>query len=44
MLHFQNNDQRIRMTVKYQDYKRFGSDTSITFGDEVPDTPPAGKK
>lgn len=37
-LHFPNGPQRIRMIVKYQDYKRFGAETNITFGDEVPDT------
>jgi hypothetical protein len=37
-LHFQTGPQRIRMTVKYQDYKRFGSETNITFGEEVPDS------
>lgn len=36
-LHFKDSDQRIRMTVKYENYKRFGSETSVTFGDEVPD-------
>ncbi len=36
-LHFKDRDQRIRMTVKYENYKRFGSETSVTFGDEVPD-------
>jgi hypothetical protein len=37
-LHFRNMDQRIRMTVKYENYKRFGAESSITFGDEVPDS------
>jgi hypothetical protein len=37
-LQFRNSSQRIHMTVKYENYKRFGSDTSVTFGDEVPDT------
>jgi hypothetical protein len=36
-LHFRDSSQRIRMTVKYENYKRFGADTSITFGDEVTD-------
>src|ERR1700733_2054016 len=37
-LHFPNAPaQRIRMVVKYQNYKRFGSESSITFGDEVTD-------
>jgi outer membrane lipoprotein-sorting protein len=36
-LHFKNSDQRVRMIVKYENYKRFGSETSVTFGDEVPD-------
>jgi hypothetical protein len=34
-LHFRNMNQRISMTVKYQDYKQFKSDANITFGDEV---------
>ncbi len=34
-LHFQTGPQRIRMTVKYQDYRRFGAETNITFGDAV---------
>ncbi|MDE3197007.1 MAG: hypothetical protein KGN84_11720 [Acidobacteriota bacterium] len=42
-LHFRDMDQRIRMVVKYQNYKRFGAETSITFGDEVTD-PSATKK
>jgi hypothetical protein len=29
--------QRIRMVVRYTNYKRFGSDTTITYGDTVPD-------
>jgi hypothetical protein len=38
-LHFPEYDQRISMTVKYQDYKQFKSQTNITFGDEAkPDT------
>jgi hypothetical protein len=40
VLHFRDNSQRVRMVVKYQNYKRFGADTSITFGDEV--TEPKG--
>jgi len=36
-LHFRDSNQRIRMTVKYENYKRFGSETNITFGDEVKD-------
>jgi hypothetical protein len=34
-LHFPEYDQRISMTVKYQDYKQFKSQTNITFGDEA---------
>lgn len=34
-LHFRNMNQRISMTVKYQDYKQFKADVNITFGDEV---------
>ena len=34
-LNFKDYSQRIRMVVKYENYKRFGSETSVTFGDEV---------
>ena len=34
-LHFQEGDQRIKQTVRYEDYKVFGATTTITFGDEV---------
>ena len=37
ILQFQDNPQHIRMTVRYQNYKKFGAETSITFGDEVKD-------
>jgi len=40
-LHFQSGDQRIRQTIRYEDYKRFGAQTTITFGDEVKDKPGA---
>lgn len=40
-LHFKDSgDVRIKLTVRYDDYKRFKADTTITFGDEVkPDAP-----
>ena len=38
-LHFKESNQRIRMVVKYENYKRFGSETNVTFGDEVTDAP-----
>ena len=34
-LHFPEFDQRIKQTVRYEDYKQFGATTTITFGDEV---------
>ena len=34
-LHFKESDVRMRQTVKYEDYKQFKADTTITFGDEV---------
>jgi hypothetical protein len=34
-LHFQSGDQRIRQTIRYEDYKQFGAETKITFGDEA---------
>lgn len=38
VLQFQDAPQRIRMTVKYQNYKKFGAESTITFGDEVKDS------
>ena len=43
-LHFQSGDQRIRQTIRYEDYKQFGAQTTITFGDEVKDTPAPAPK
>jgi hypothetical protein len=48
-LHFKDMDQRIRMTVKYQDYKRYEGKSTIRFGGVVDDKkgttePPATKK
>src|SRR5579871_1522769 len=38
-LHFKENDQRMRMTVRYDDYKQFKSDTVIKYDiDEPPKT------
>lgn len=37
-LHFKSGDQRIRMIIKYEDYKQFGSDVDITFGEIVDET------
>ena len=44
-LHFQDSNPRVKLTVKYEDYKQFKSDTKITFGETVdegkqPATPP----
>jgi hypothetical protein len=36
-LHFKDFEQRIHLVVKYENYKRFGSESSVTFGDEVPE-------
>jgi hypothetical protein len=47
-LHFKNEDVRIRMIVKYQDYKRYTGKSTITFGGVVDDnnqqSQPAPKK
>jgi hypothetical protein len=40
-LHFKDNDQRIRMVVKYQDYKHYEGRSTIRFGDVVDDKPKA---
>ena len=38
-LHFQSGDQRIRQTIRYEDYKQFGAETKITFGDVANESP-----
>jgi len=48
MLHFKLNDVHIREIIKYEDYKRFGANTRITYeGKEIPkpspDQKPAGQ-
>jgi hypothetical protein len=48
-LHFQNGPQRIKMTVKYDDYKRYEGRSTIKFGEVVdenkkPDQTPQQKK
>jgi outer membrane lipoprotein-sorting protein len=45
-LHFRDNNVRIRMVVKYQDYKRYEGKSTIKYGDVVDDkaNPPAAKK
>jgi hypothetical protein len=45
-LHFKDSAQRIRMTVKYQDYKKYEGKSTIRYGDVVDDTknPPTKKK
>jgi len=42
-LHFPEFDQRIKQTVRYEDYKQFRATSTITFGDDVepPKTAPA---
>ena len=40
-LHFKNNDVDIRMVVRYENYKRFGTKTRITYqGQELPKAEP----
>lgn len=48
-LRFDSGDVRIRQTIRYEDYKQFGSETRIIFGDEVkddakPGQPPANQQ
>ena len=44
ILHFnQTGDVRIKLTVKYEDYKRFKAESAITFGSEVT-APPSAKE
>ena len=43
-LHFKDNDVRIRMVVRYSDYKRFGTKTRVTYeGQELPKGEPDQK-
>jgi hypothetical protein len=42
-LHFSTYSQKIRMTVKYENYKKFEANVRLTFGDAVDgDTPKSG--
>lgn len=43
VLDFSSGPQRMRMLVKYENYKQFKSESQIIYGDPV-DTPPAPKK
>jgi len=38
-LYFANGPQRIRMLVRYENYKQFKSETTITYGDEAEQPP-----
>ena len=40
ILHFSQGDVHIRMTVRYKNYKRFGSTIQLGKSTEVPSTPP----
>jgi negative regulator of sigma E activity len=40
VLHFEQGDTRVRLSVKYQDYKQFGSESKITVAGEADQTPP----
>ena len=48
-LHFKDFDQRLKQTIKYEEYKQFKSDVKIIYGDAVddkdkkPPTPPVKK-
>jgi len=37
-LHFKSGDQKIRQIIKYQNYKQFGANIQLIFGDAVDDT------
>ena len=40
-LNFKDSSQRIKEVIKYDDYKRFKSESTIQYGDVTADTPPA---
>lgn len=35
-LHFRNGAIHIKLTIRYDDYKKFGSNTTVTFGEAAP--------
>ncbi len=37
-LHFRNGDVHVKMVIKYEDYKRYGAESGITFGEVVDDS------
>jgi len=39
-LHFSSGAVRMRMIVRYENYKQFRSEINIKYGEEVPETPP----
>jgi hypothetical protein len=39
ILYFSNMTQRIRMLVRYENYKQFKTETKITYGDEAESAP-----
>ena len=41
MLNFPTGPQRIKVIVQYKDYKKFGSDVNIKFGDNPVDVQPS---
>jgi len=44
VLHFEHGDQRVRMSVKYENYKQFRSLADIQYGEVVEDKKPEPKK
>jgi len=44
VLNFQTGDQRVRMTVKYEDYKQFAGRATIKFGEVVEEKKPEAQK
>ena len=43
-LNFSTGSKRIRQVIKYEEYKQFGSDVQLTFGDEVDEEDPETDK
>ncbi len=42
-LFFRSGPQRIRIIIRYLNYKRFGAESTVTFGDPPPTAPPPKK-
>jgi hypothetical protein len=43
-LFFRDWPQRVRVIIRYSDYRKFGAESTVTFGDQQPPPPPVKKE